>query len=83
MHTFHQTSTTYWSLRPDPTTIVINQRGGSATHLAVYDLNEISPWPINIRASYTKKLSYGIIPPPLIHATRFVGGKSSNRKSSF
>ncbi|EFX82770.1 hypothetical protein DAPPUDRAFT_302380 [Daphnia pulex] len=65
------TSTTHWNLRPDPAAVVVNQRGGSATHLSVYDLNEVSPWPINVRASYTKKLSYGIIPPPLIHATRF------------
>nr|CAH0109039.1 unnamed protein product [Daphnia galeata] len=73
------TNTTHWSLRPDPTTVVVNQRGGSATHLAVYDLNEISPWPINVRASYTKKLSYGIIPPPLIHATRFVAGHGQSK----
>nr|SVE93542.1 EOG090X043F [Scapholeberis mucronata] len=65
---------TQWNLRPTADKIIVNQRGGSVSHLAVYDLSIISSWPINIRASYNKKLSYGIIPQPLIHATRFVGG---------
>nr|SVE91062.1 EOG090X043F [Daphnia sinensis] len=72
--TSNLTSSTHWKLRPDPTAIFINQRGGSATHLALYDLNAVSSWPINVQASYTKKLTYGNVPPPLIHATRFVGG---------
>nr|SVE92314.1 EOG090X043F [Megafenestra aurita] len=63
-----------WNLKPSTDNVIINQRGGSVTHIAVYDLKAISQWPVNIRASYSKKLSYGIVPQPLIHATRFVGG---------
>ncbi|KAK4010532.1 GPI transamidase component PIG-T isoform X1 [Daphnia magna] len=72
--TSNLTNSIHWKLRPNPTSIFINQRGGSATHLALYDLNAVSSWPINVQASYTKKLTYGNVPPPLIHATRFVGG---------
>ena len=58
---------------------LVSQRGGATTHLAVYDLkSEDFQWPLNVRATYKKKQIFGIVPPPLIHATRFVGGEISS-----
>jgi hypothetical protein len=58
---------------------LVSQRGGATTHLAVYDLkSEDAQWPLNVRATYKRKQIFGIVPPPLVHATRFVGGEISS-----
>ena len=31
-------------------------------------------WPLNVRAVHKKMQIYGLVPEPLVHATRFVGG---------
>ena len=65
-----------WHLKPASHDVFVNQRGGSRTNMAVYDLKAITSWPLIIRAVYKHRSIYGIVPQPLIHATRFIGGIS-------
>lgn len=68
-------SSSRWDLKPAADTILTSQRGGALAQMAVYDLKAATTsWPLNVRSSYGKKLSYGIVPPPLVHATRYIGG---------
>ena len=70
-----QSNNTKWDLKPASDNVIVSSKGGSVVHMATYDLKALTSWPINIRAVYKKKLSYGIIPQPILHATRYVGGK--------
>jgi hypothetical protein len=70
-----QINNTNWDLKPASDKVIVSSKGGSVVHMATYDLKSLTSWPINIRAVYKKKLSYGIIPQPILHATRYVGGK--------
>nr|SVE92937.1 EOG090X043F [Moina brachiata] len=72
--TSNMTNQLQWEVKPTHDGVITNQRGGSTVTLAVYDLKARTKWPINVRGVYSKKTSYGIIPQPLVHATRFVGG---------
>ena len=70
-----QSNNTKWDLKPASDNVIVSSKGGSVVHMATYDLKALTSWPINIRAVYKKKLFYGIIPQPILHATRYVGGK--------
>jgi len=68
-----------WHLKPASDDIFVNRRGGSSTNVAVYDLKAVKSWPLVIRAVYKHRSIYGIVPQPLIHATRFVGGHGQSK----
>jgi len=67
-------SDTQWHFKPPSDGVFIHQRGGISVNMAVYDLKKVTSWPLVIRSIYKNRSTYGIVPQPLIHATRFIGG---------
>ena len=62
-----------FTLNPPPDNVIVSQRGGSDTKLAVYDINPDGQM-INIGVKYKSKLELPVSVPPPLYFTRYILG---------
>jgi hypothetical protein len=66
-----------FKLSPTPPAVIASTRGGYESRFAVYDVKALDiDGMFNIAAFYSSPRVYGVNIPPVLHANRYIIGKS-------